>query len=88
MAPLLRKLQYTTLGFGGKGALYWNPEHPMAISVDDFGIDVDTLRSVINASVDFTQGCMVNEFRLAVTDIPVDALLRHVPTNIQPIPDA
>ncbi len=79
VAPLLRKLQYTTLGFGGKGALYWNPEHPMAISVDDFGIDVDTLRSVINASVDFTQGCMVNEFRLAVTDIPVDALLRHVP---------
>ena len=80
-SPLLEQLQFTNLGFGAIGAINWTPDAPMEISVDDFGVNIDTLRAEVNANLDFTHGCMVNEFRLAMPSIPVNALLQHLPAE-------
>lgn len=83
VSPLLEQLRFSSLGFGGMGSVNWRPDSPLELRVDDFSFSVDSITSVINAGVDFSDGCVINELRLAVNDIPVNSLLRHVPAEYE-----
>ena len=83
VSPILESLRFSSLGFGGMSSVNWRPDSPLELRVDDFSLSVDSIKSVINAGVDFSDGCTINEFRLAVNDIPVNSLLRHVPAEYE-----
>lgn len=81
--PLLDRFRFTTLSMGAGGTVRWEREHPFAVTLEDFLMQLDEFKVTVNTSVDFDTAPMVNSFRAEFKDIPLEAVLSHVPEEFQ-----
>lgn len=68
------------LAIGLDGTVNWNPSTPLEVSVSDFRVNVDSLRTVTSAAIDFSNGLTVNTLQFRLLPLPlsrVASLLRE-----------
>lgn len=62
------------LAVGLDGGIGWNPDEPLAVSLNRFKIDVDSLRTVTTAEVDFSDGILLKSLDFKLNPLPLKRL--------------
>jgi hypothetical protein len=79
--PLLRDFNFDRLTFGADGAVTWNPQLPMAITIDDFVVSLHDYSVKFATKADFTHSPVLTDLKAETSDLPVAEILSHLPVS-------
>lgn len=81
--PLLKEFNLNDLILGLDGDLTWNPDTPFAIDADNMTFSLNDYKMTFATTADFTEEPMVTRFNGAITELPIEKLMTHIPTEYQ-----
>ncbi len=82
--PTLGIINLDNIPVSVTGAIDWNHKRPFSIALNDFLIEVDSLKADISASIDFSDSIKINELTCKLPEWNVNYLLRRIPAEFAP----
>lgn len=81
--PMLSEFDLDNLRIGALGNVKWSSNEPMAVTLEDFSAEVDSVRMTFSSALDFTDMPMVNSFSAVAEGVRVSDLLWHLPADLR-----
>lgn len=84
VSPLLPQ----SIDMGLDGGIGWSPKRPMAISLHDFAINADSLRTLTSLNADFSHGIDISSLHFRLLPTPLQRLASLIPGTMEIKTDA
>lgn len=82
-ATLITNLDQISFGLNGK--VYWNPEHPGLVAMDEMELRGAFLKAIVTGEIDFKNNPIINKAVIDLAPVAVSDLLTTLPDSIRHI---
>ena len=80
-ATLLTNLD--KISFGVNGKVYWNPDEPGLVAMDEMELQGAFIRAVVSAEIDFTETPVIRKGRVELKPVAISDILTVLPDSIR-----